>query len=83
MKATSLGVSFASGPRWSLDPPGLVGDAGDLIQIPTHRAQRAGGVPELGELAIGEGRYSAQVSANQHRDLGCRRQSTAGSACAK
>src|SRR5580692_9642783 len=23
----------------SLDPPGLVGDAGDLIQIPTHRAE--------------------------------------------
>jgi hypothetical protein len=23
--------------RQSFDPPGLVGDAGDLIQIPTHR----------------------------------------------
>jgi hypothetical protein len=37
----------------SLDPPGLVGDAGDLIQIPTHRAQRTDGVPQLGEFAIG------------------------------
>jgi hypothetical protein len=42
--------------RRAFDPPGLVGDAGDLIQIPTHRAQSTDGVPQLGELAIGEGR---------------------------
>ena len=65
------------------DPPGLVGDAGDLIQIPTNRAQRTDGVPELGELAIGERRDISQVSAHQHRDVGRRRQSTAGSAFAK
>jgi hypothetical protein len=56
--------------RESFDPPGLVGDAGDLIQIPTYRAQRAGGVPQLGELTIGERWRSAQVRANQHRDVG-------------
>src|ERR1700693_90734 len=48
--------------RQSLDPPGLVGDTGDLIQIPSDRAQRAGGVPELGELPIGKRWRSAQVS---------------------
>ncbi len=69
--------------RQSLDPPGLVGDTGDLIQIPSDRAQRAGGVPELGELPIGKRWRSAQVSANQHRDVGRRRQSTTGSACTK
>jgi hypothetical protein len=30
--------------RQSFNPTGLVGDAGDLIQIPTHRARRTGGV---------------------------------------
>jgi hypothetical protein len=35
-------------------PAGLVCDAGDLIQVPTDRAQRPRGAPELGELAIGE-----------------------------
>jgi hypothetical protein len=44
----------------SFDPPGLVGDAGDLIQIPTHCAQRTDGVPQLGELAIGERRDVSQ-----------------------
>jgi hypothetical protein len=40
--------------RQSFDPPGLVGNTGDLVQIPTHRAQRPCGVAELGELAVGE-----------------------------
>jgi hypothetical protein len=60
-----------------------VGDAGDLIQIPTHRAQRTDGVPELCELAVGEGRDVSQVSAHQHRDVRGGRQSPAGSAFAK
>ena len=60
-----------------------MGDTGDLIEIPTHRAERPGGVPQLGELTVGEGRHSAQVSANQHRDVGRRRQSSAGGAFAK
>ncbi len=40
--------------RQSFDPPGMVGDTGDLIQIPTHRAQRTDGAPQFSELAIGE-----------------------------
>jgi hypothetical protein len=60
-----------------------VGDVGDLIQIPTDRTQGTGGVPELGELAVGEGRHPPQVSAHQHRHVGRRRQSTAGSALTK
>jgi len=31
--------------RHAFDPPGLVGDSGDLMEIPAHRA---GGVPQLG-----------------------------------
>ena len=69
--------------RQSFDPPGLVSDAGNLIQIPSDRAQRAGGMPQPGELAIGERRSPAQVRANQHRDVGRRRQSAAGGAFAK
>ena len=53
-----------SGARTLQYPSGLMSDAGNLIQIPSHRAQRAGGMPQPGELAIGERRSPAQVRAN-------------------
>jgi len=66
-KATSIAlrsamVSPSTRPVWWAN-------AGNLIQIPPERTQRAGGVPQLSELPVGERWCLAQVRANRHRDV--------------
>jgi len=55
--------------RYPLEASGSIGDAGDLIQIPTDDTECADRASEFCELTIGEWWDIAEVSAYQHRNV--------------